>query len=70
VTRNQGHLAFGFGIHFCLGAHLARAETAAAVGALLPHLRSFRLGAEPRRVEAPMVFGYEHVQLVRRAGRP
>ena len=66
VTRAQGHLAFGFGIHFCLGAHLARAETRAAVAALLPHLPRFRLAGELRRVEAPMVFGYERVLLSRR----
>jgi len=36
------HIAFGFGIHFCLGAPLARVEGQLALGALLermPHLR-------------------------------
>jgi cytochrome P450 len=33
-----GHVGFGFGAHFCLGASLARAETTAALGALLPWL--------------------------------
>jgi len=39
VARNpQGHLAFGFGIHFCLGAALARLETRVAFEEMLPAL--------------------------------
>jgi cytochrome P450 len=34
----SGHVAFGFGPHFCLGAALARTETACALQHLLPHL--------------------------------
>jgi cytochrome P450 len=34
-----GHLAFGFGPHFCLGAALARAETVSSLRFLVPRLR-------------------------------
>jgi cytochrome P450 len=42
-----GHLAFGHGIHFCLGAHLARTETEIALRKLLERFRSWELAAEP-----------------------
>jgi cytochrome P450 len=42
------HLTFGHGIHFCLGAHLARVEFAAVLDGLLRH-PPFELTAEPNR---------------------
>jgi cytochrome P450 len=51
LDRNpQGHLAFGFGQHFCLGAHLARAEMVVALDVVLERLDDLRLLAEPRFV--------------------
>lgn len=47
-----GHVAFGFGEHFCLGAWLARAEMDVAVEVLLDRLPGLRLEAEPRFVGA------------------
>ena len=42
--RSQGrHLAFGHGIHYCLGAPLARLEAEAAIGALLRRFPALRL---------------------------
>ena len=35
-----GHVGFGFGAHFCLGASLARHEATSALHALLPWLRA------------------------------
>jgi cytochrome P450 len=45
------HLAFAHGPHFCLGAHLARTETMAAVRTLLGRLPGLRL--DPGRPSAP-----------------
>ena len=41
-TRSPNpHLSFGFGIHFCLGAHLARAEARIAISTLLGRIPDF-----------------------------
>ncbi|ASO19474.1 cytochrome P450 [Actinoalloteichus hoggarensis] len=48
VTRAPGgHLAFGHGIHFCLGAPLARMEGEIAFGRLLARFPDLSLAAEP-----------------------
>ena len=48
LDRNtSGHLAFGLGHHFCLGASLARLEARLALEAVLSRLPDFRLEREP-----------------------
>ncbi len=48
VTRPPGgHLAFGHGIHYCVGAPLARLEGEVAIGGLLERFPRLRLAAEP-----------------------
>lgn len=48
--RNLGHLAFGHGIHQCLGQQLARAEMRIAYPALLRRLPGLRLAVTPEEV--------------------
>lgn len=45
------HLAFGFGIHHCLGAPLARLEGRIAIGSLLERHRHIALAADPATLE-------------------
>jgi cytochrome P450 len=44
------HLAFGHGLHHCVGAPLARIEITAAVAALVKRVRTFEVGAPKRRL--------------------
>jgi len=56
-TREARHYAFGFGIHFCLGAELARAETQIAIRTLYTRLPNLRMKAGFRPQQVPgMVF--------------
>lgn len=48
VTRAAGgHLAFGHGIHYCVGAPLARMEGEIAIGRLLARFPTLRLAVDP-----------------------
>jgi unspecific monooxygenase len=47
--RPNPHLGFGAGVHYCLGAPLARLEVAAVLDALRTHLPGIRLAQPPRR---------------------
>jgi cytochrome P450 len=46
-AAGAGHIAFSYGIHFCLGAHLARVEGQEAIRALLVARPDMRLAVEP-----------------------
>ncbi|PKV86151.1 cytochrome P450 [Streptomyces sp. TLI_146] len=45
--RDNQHLGYGHGIHYCLGAPLARLEARTALATLLRRLPDLRLGADP-----------------------
>jgi cytochrome P450 len=49
ITRQiKQHLAFGLGIHYCLGAPLARLEGQVAIPRLLERFPRLRLAGTPR----------------------
>ncbi len=45
------HMTFGFGVHFCVGATLARLEFTTAIKALLEHLPAMELACPPEAIE-------------------
>jgi cytochrome P450 len=45
------HVTFGFGVHFCLGAHLARLEFKTALKALTHHMPDMELASTPEETE-------------------
>jgi cytochrome P450 len=55
------HLAFGYGVHFCLGAALARMEVNSFFTALLPGLKSIELAGDPQFVATTFVGGLKHL---------
>lgn len=48
---NKQHLAFGYGIHYCLGAHLAQLESQIAIGTLVRRLPNLALPSQADSIE-------------------
>ncbi|PNG16971.1 cytochrome P450 [Streptomyces cahuitamycinicus] len=60
LTRaDNPHISFSAGIHYCIGAPLARIELAASMGALLERAPKLRLAAEPERKPNFVIRGLE-----------
>ena len=57
------HLAFGAGIHFCLGAPLARVEVQAVLAALRVQLPGLSLAAHPPRRPEFVIRGLERLEV-------
>jgi cytochrome P450 len=62
-TENP-HISFGAGVHFCIGAPLARVELQATFGALLDRTSSLELGAEPVRRPEFVIRGLAELPVV------
>src|SRR5207245_10947843 len=62
----RNHVAFGMGIHYCLGAPLARAEAKVSLNAFLDRFSEIKPGQAPavRQTMTPVVFGFERLPLV------
>jgi cytochrome P450 len=68
VGRNPNpHLGFGAGLHFCLGAPLARIELQAGLAALLDHAPRLVLAAEPVQRPTFVLRAYNAVHVTTRA---
>ena len=63
LHRGDPHLAFGHGIHFCLGAALARLEATTAVRVLLDRYETLTLAEEPEPEPELGHSGYRRVLL-------
>lgn len=59
ARTDNPHISFGAGIHYCLGAALARIELAASFGALIRRAPTLRLLREPRWKLGYVVRGLE-----------
>ncbi len=61
---NRSHLAFGRGVHYCLGAPLARMEGEIALNALLRRLPDLRLAVPAEQMEyrqVPLFHAFSHI---------
>jgi cytochrome P450 len=62
----RNHVSFGMGIHYCLGAPLARAEARISLNAFLDRFPVLKHGEAPavRQTASPIIFGFQQFPLV------
>ena len=71
VTRRPNrHIAFGAGVHFCLGAALARMEIQAIFAELLPRLAHVELAGPVDAVASTFVSGLKQLPIRYRLSEP
>jgi cytochrome P450 len=57
------HLSFGYGVHFCMGAALARMEITSFFHELLPRLKSIELAGKPELTATTFTGGLKHLPI-------
>ncbi|MBB3600554.1 cytochrome P450 [Mycolicibacterium sp. BK556] len=57
------HLSFGYGVHFCLGAALARMEMNSFFSELVPRIKTIELAGEPELSATTFVGGVKHLPI-------
>jgi cytochrome P450 len=57
------HLAFGFGVHYCLGAMLAKKEIKALLTELVPRLKSIEFAGKPELSSSYFVGGLKRLPI-------
>ena len=65
--RNNHHLAFGVGEHFCIGTHLARLETRVMFEEILARLDGLELAGDVSLLRSNLIDGIKHMPLRFRA---
>ena len=62
----RNHVAFGLGIHYCLGAPLARAEATITLNTFLDRFPVLKRGVAPavRQTASLIMFGFHQLPLI------
>ena len=71
LDRQRGrHLAFGLGVHMCLGAQLARLETRVAISTLIKRWPHLELMSDGERITPFFLWGRRHLPVRRHQEKP
>ncbi|WP_229736322.1 cytochrome P450 [Novosphingobium endophyticum] len=57
LNQAKRHLSFGYGVHFCLGAPIARLEAQISLRKLVEQLPDLRLTGTPERIDSWIYWG-------------